>query len=796
MIRKSRFSVLICTISILLGGCSGGNSDSVQAPNISEPPTADTPPPATTTIDAKVASSGNWSDPKTWNNSALPAENARILIPSGLTLTVDGEIKEKLKKIEIEGTLNFATQINTQLKVETITSNMQGRLEIGSESNPISADVSARIIFADYGAIDRTKDPKQLSRGAILMGPTRMWGAKKTAWAVLSQQPKSGDSSLILKDSPIGWKPNDRLVLAATDPDDPKSDEVATIANVNGNVITLTSPLVKDHQALKADLDVHVANLTRNIELLSENSAILRRGHVMFMHNLNVDVNYARFYQLGRTDKTIPIDDFTWPDLDDGPAIQLEGNNMRGRYSIHFHRGGVGVDSIPARVRGNVVEDNPGWAYVNHSGHVDFIENVSYNVVGGAFQTEAGDEKGSFIRNIALRTINPNDPLNCNCPESVVDNREDRQDFSFQGDGFWLHSGGTKVEGNVVAGASGHAYIYWPEGLIENVNGESKMMLIDSARFPNNHLLAPNQKIDVWYLPVLSFKNNIGYNATKGLEFFYLHAHHFFTGNQDKVTEAYLATLQSSFEDLIFWNIKQHSIGFNFTERVSFKNVRLVGNGNDSQVGIDADHLYNLVNYQFENVSIEDFGVGMEVPTQGNVVIKGGTYANKVDFRIENPQRGPRNLTFKDIQFSDTQAFNNQERINFQMAPDFTLLGVTQDGFPRGALPKESLFFLMPDRITLDFGTFDNQGLFYNQQVPEFIPMLAENATYTTTSGEQHHIASQYVGLMNQQLKDQFQLQFGGAYLPNDAKPVTGIVGGQVGTAADAPTVFPPFDNE
>ena len=39
--------------------------------------------------------------------------------------------------------------------------------------------------------------------------------------------------------------------------------------------------------------------------------------------------------------------------------------------------------------------------------NVDFIENVSYNVVGGAFQTESGDEIGSFVRNIALRTVNP-----------------------------------------------------------------------------------------------------------------------------------------------------------------------------------------------------------------------------------------------------------------------------------------------------------------------------------------------------------------------------------------------------
>lgn len=75
----------------------------------------------------------------------------------------------------------------------------------------------------------------------------------------------------------------------------------------------------------------------------------------MFMHNLNVKVNYARFYRIGRTDKTKPLDDMDFPDLDDSPPVMLEGENMRGRYAVHFHRGGVSTDTTPAIVMGSVV---------------------------------------------------------------------------------------------------------------------------------------------------------------------------------------------------------------------------------------------------------------------------------------------------------------------------------------------------------------------------------------------------------------------------------------------------------
>ena len=95
----------------------------------------------------------------------------------------------------------------------------------------------------------------------------------------------------------------------------------------------------------------------------------------------------------------------------------------------------------PALVEGCVVNNDPGWAYVNHSSRVDFVRNISYDVVGGAFNTEAGNETGSFIENIAIRTINNQNPI-MTAPRprnsyitggptlALSDIRENEQDFS------------------------------------------------------------------------------------------------------------------------------------------------------------------------------------------------------------------------------------------------------------------------------------------------------------------------------------------------------------------------------
>src|SRR5207248_6298728 len=97
-------------------------------------------------------------------------------------------------------------------------------------------------------------------------------------------------------------------------------------------------------------------------------------------------------------------------------------------------------------VRGCVVVNSPGWGFVNHSSNIDMEDNVAFNVAGAAFVTEAGDEIGSFRRNLAVRSVGSG-------ADTVA--RVKLQDFGHEGDGFWLQGGGVAVEQNVAVGQAG-----------------------------------------------------------------------------------------------------------------------------------------------------------------------------------------------------------------------------------------------------------------------------------------------------------------------------------------------------
>src|SRR5262245_12789698 len=50
---------------------------------------------------------GAWSNPSTWQSGQLPANNANVLIPMGLSVTVDNLVAARLHTIRVDGTLQF-----------------------------------------------------------------------------------------------------------------------------------------------------------------------------------------------------------------------------------------------------------------------------------------------------------------------------------------------------------------------------------------------------------------------------------------------------------------------------------------------------------------------------------------------------------------------------------------------------------------------------------------------------------------------------------------------------------------
>lgn len=112
-----------------------------------------------------------------------------------------------------------------------------------------------------------------LSRGTILAGTTTIYGAEKTHRAIISLQAEQGDQTLNLHTAPSGWAIGDQLVITGTRMLDPTSDEIRVIGEINGDQVYLDQPLAYDHAAPTLELNVYVANITRNVEFRSENSA-------------------------------------------------------------------------------------------------------------------------------------------------------------------------------------------------------------------------------------------------------------------------------------------------------------------------------------------------------------------------------------------------------------------------------------------------------------------------------------------------------------------------------------------
>ncbi|MEM9099711.1 MAG: GDSL-type esterase/lipase family protein, partial [Pseudomonadota bacterium] len=766
--------------------------------------------------------SGNWSDPAIWGGTVPPA-GAKVHIPNGLTVTVDGLIPVEHKTIRIDGTLTFATDVNTELKVDTLVTTATGHLILGTQSNPIAANVTAKLEIADDGPIDTVWDPSLVSRGLLLHGQTTIYGAEKTAFGAVSTFPRANDTSLTLKTVPTGWQVGDKLVIAGTSPTDPTSDETVTITQINGSTISFSPPLVRDHVAPRSDLDVHVANLTRNVQITSENPDVIgQRGHVMVMHTNNADINFASFDDLGRSDKTIPYSDWEMPGLDaDLPLTFLGGDNVRGRYSLHFHKGGT--DTGPAKVNGSVVTDGPGWGYVNHSSNVDFSNNVSHNLVGAAYYTEAGDEIGSFINNIAIRTVNPNYPLegspnpgppidglgNPRPPgweqlvgggtEEQPDARFLRQDYGFQGDGFWLHGPNVRVEGNVVSGVSGHAYIAWPEGLFEEgANGRSRATTHDSANLTRGGELLPDgTQMQIFDVPIQTFDNNIGYSATRGIQLYYLHSEFFGPGTYTELgltppSQAYDQQLRTTLSNSTIWGVQDYGFQSPYVNRVTLDNMTFIGSGDPNSIGVDLNHFHSSLGFQVRNITVEDFGIGIQAPRKGKSVFEGATLANLTDIELLDATDA-RSITFRDVVFAPlSNALSGQEagRQNYALRATFADPPEGDSTLPATEKFTEfdPIWFLQPDRLTVETTGQPSYGLYYTEQGPNFVPLPTNDPLAGFYSG----LDQNYVGQTNQQLMDAFGFSFGGALLPASAVTRPEVSGGLTGPVAPTPTTFPP----
>lgn len=424
---------------------------------------------------------GDWNDASTWHNGEVPGDGARVLIPEGIAVNYTSVNDASLFTVRVDGHLHFATDQDSRMVVDTMVVSPSGHMTIGTEEDPVRADVNVDIVFADNGNIDVSWDPALLSRGMISHGSVIIHGEEKASHLKVEVDAMAGDTRLVLAESPEGWQVGDTLVLTGTWQQGwywnnstrrmelaESQDEEVTIRAINGNEIVLDRPLTYNHDTPRDDLSAYVANMTRNVTFSSEGGEDLpvhQRGHVMFMHSDDVDVRYAAFEDLGRTDKSRPSGDI---DHFGGLGRLQADTNIQTRYPFHFHETGVTDLENPAMAIGNVVDGSPGWGFVHHSSNADFTNNVAFNVFGAAFVAEDGDETGIWYRNIAINS------QGISYGDSSVKEERDlaRNDNGRTGDGFFFAGRLVEAAENVAANTT-HGYVWFHRGDRDRVDTDT-----------------------------------------------------------------------------------------------------------------------------------------------------------------------------------------------------------------------------------------------------------------------------------------------------------------------------------
>ena len=625
---------------------------------------------------------GPWSSPETWLDmdgdqiGDIPGNGAKVLIPDGIRVNYNMVANAPLDTVRVDGTLHFRHDVNTMMIVDTLVVDTTGTLEIGTKENPIAADVFAMVLITDQGPIDTDWDPLLLSRGVISHGQTQINGSYKTPYVAIENNLYAGDTELVLSQVPTDWRVGDRLVITNSQRNGER-DEQVTIRAINGNQVTITR-LNYGHVAPDG-LSMYAANLVRNVVVLSQNTSdVSRRGHVMFMHSDQVEVNNAGFYGLGRTDKDQRVTD---PTLDSqGQLITSTGVNPRGRYAVHFHRTGTASQDIPAMITASVVVDSPGWGFVNHDSHVVMEDNVSYDSLGAGFVTELGNETGAFRRNLAIRSVGSGESF---------ENRSDIFDFGHSGHGFWFQGPGVEVEDNIVAGSRDAGFMYYTR---------SSPVDFDAANLLDPSIAGGEDTISISDVPIRLFQGNTAFGVKHGFQTWF----HMLNATHDG---------RSVIEDFTVWGTRSHGVAIPYTAHTNLINVTAINNvDNPRWTAINSNtHTDNII---YDNVRLEGWEVGIKVALHGHNTIHDGSYNNIKNILIPNAMGNERVVEISALPFFGTLAsdvLGDESQWNIYL--DELITDGNQD--------ISQLF--SPDIILLNLWSTPRQ-IFSTQQHPSYVP--------------------------------------------------------------------------
>ena len=432
---------------------------------------------------------GAWSAPGTWSGGAVPGETDRVLVPEGITVRFEGSELEPVATLRVDGTL--IVEPGSALVVDTWVVTHPGEVRIGSPDAPIPFDAPVRVEFRSQGVTAAASD---LGLGLLSFGAAGIHGAPRSSHHRLAELPVAGATEVALAEAPFSWSVGDRLVLPATMPTELGGvDDVVTITAIEGTTVRFEPALVGERLTPHERFTPHVANLTRSVTFTSASTEQPARGHVQLMHRRDVDVRYAAFVDLGRSDR----------------SRDYGADNPVQRYPLYVHGGGGGTAmERPVRVVGSVVERSLGQGFVARDTHIVYDHNVAFDLWGGAFIIESGNETGGFRSNIAIgvdgRSIDPKEAAGS-------------QRYATPGVGYWIQSRLFHSRDNVAANVRGNGYLYFHRGTELYRSPQREHLEHRAAALYKGMREVDELTIDIDQASIQGFQDNEAYGVGGGL---------------------------------------------------------------------------------------------------------------------------------------------------------------------------------------------------------------------------------------------------------------------------------------
>jgi dienelactone hydrolase len=358
----------------------------------------------------RSARSGAWSAADTWEGGKVPAAGARVQIRAGHVVVYDLDSDRAVRSLHVAGTLTFAPDKDTRLDAGLIKiqpgddvseegfdcdahvpdlapGTPRPALQVGTPDRPIDAKHTAKIRLVYFEGMDKESCPAIVCCG----GHMGFYGAPLSrTWVKLDETAKKGNNAVTLAEAVTGWRPDDRIIITATQltpdgtrhrpgvPNRAAYTEERTVRTIDGAKIVLDKPLEFEHLGT-GEYRAEVANLSRNVVVESADPAGVR-GHTMYHRGSAGSISYAEFRHLGK-----------------------EG--VLGRYSLHYHL--VGDTMRGSSVIGASIWDSGNrWLTIHGTNYLVVRDCVGYQSVGHGFFLEDGTEVYNVLdRNLAVQAF-------------------------------------------------------------------------------------------------------------------------------------------------------------------------------------------------------------------------------------------------------------------------------------------------------------------------------------------------------------------------------------------------------